>query len=161
MKPGYELDKLIAEKIFNMVECDGWTPVNYGSAGGFMLQKDCDHEANTCWPKQTAPHIHGQVGGCPRYSTDFIFTKEVLNKLLSTIPEQDIHIEHLESTGWQVGTCFDYKFGWEGWVRGKTIEHAICLAALLIFKVPDVDLGEWITDHENVSEHHEGDGEVV
>lgn len=134
MKPGKELDKLIAEKVFGLVGCDGWEPISFGSAGGWMLKKVCGHDNNKCWPKQTLDAMNGEVGGAPKYSTMFSHTQTLLDHMLKNLPQQDIHVEHLEGFGWQVSTCHEDD-GWHGWVRGETIEHAICLAALKMFNV--------------------------
>lgn len=142
MKPGLELDKLIAEKIFNMIECDEWEPTSLGSAGGLVLMKNCNHE--NCWPKHKGENIHGIIGGCPRYSTCPSTNKILLDRMLEQMPHKDIHIEHLDGYGWSVSTCFEDE-GWSDWAQGETLEHAICIAALLLFKI-DVDLTAWIRE---------------
>lgn len=46
-------------------------------------------------------------------------------------PQQDIHLEHLEGTGWGVSCCFSKdEGGWDGFVYADTAPLAICLAAL-------------------------------
>lgn len=134
LKPGRKLDKLIAEKIFNLVPCDGWEPVSFGSAGGMFLQKMCYHKEGECWPNKTVSNMSGVIGDVPKYSTMFSHTKILLDKMLEVIPQQDFHIEHHEGSGWQVSTCYEEEC-WKGWVQGETIEHAICLAAVELFKV--------------------------
>jgi len=68
---------------------------------------------------------------CPNYSTDISAAWQVLEKLLSIIENQDIHIEHLgnHNESWGVSTC--YELGeWKDWVRAETAPLAICLAGL-------------------------------
>jgi hypothetical protein len=60
---------------------------------------------------------------------------EVVEKLFTVIPQQDIHIEHLAANQsgddgqWSVSTCFENE-AWVGFVYAETAPHAICLAAL-------------------------------
>ena len=134
MKPGKELDELIAKNIFGMIECDKWQSSNLGSAGGPVLMSNCKHDHETCWPKQEISSFFGMIGGCSKYSTDLTQNRILLNKMLEALPQKDIHIEHLDGVGWQVSTCHE-EDGWKGWVQGETLEHAIALAALELFKI--------------------------
>jgi len=69
---------------------------------------------------------------CPYYSSDIKAAWQVVEKLLSLLPNQDFHIEHWadgDISNWQVSSC--YQLGeWMDWVRAETLPHAICLAAL-------------------------------
>jgi len=69
---------------------------------------------------------------CPYYSSDIEAAWQVVEKLLSLLPNQDFHIEHWadeDISNWQVSSC--YQLGeWMDWVRAETLPHAICLAAL-------------------------------
>ena len=76
---------------------------------------------------------------CPKYSTDIKEAWKVVEQLLRILPNEDVHMEHWndgESSGWQVSTCFELG-EWKGWVEAETLPHAICLAALKVFKVSD------------------------
>lgn len=45
-----QLDRTCAHEVKGLTPCDGWTPINFGSAGGPALQKTCDHAPGTCYP---------------------------------------------------------------------------------------------------------------
>jgi len=69
---------------------------------------------------------------CPAYSADIRAAWMVLEKLLSILPHEDIHMEHWsdgESSGWRVSTCFEIG-EWKEWVEADTLPMAICKAAL-------------------------------
>ena len=66
MEPGPDLDRLVAEKVLGLVPCDGWEPVNLGSAGGPALMKTCQHTPDSCHSTKD----HYQVSGLPRFSTE-------------------------------------------------------------------------------------------
>jgi hypothetical protein len=70
MEAGAELNALVAEKIFSLTPCDGWVPMNFGSAGGPALARRCDHAPDTCYSTRTLGSIRGRIGGAPPYSTD-------------------------------------------------------------------------------------------
>jgi hypothetical protein len=79
----------------------------------------------------------------PFYSDDIAAAWQVVEKLLTILPHQDIHIEHLEHSGWQIGTCFNQQEGgWDDWVSGDTISLAICLAALKAVGVGNATIEE-------------------
>ena len=133
MEAGKELDRAIAESVFCMVECYAWEPVCFGSAGGWVLQKTCDHEDGKCWPSTTIPSFHGEVGGLPKYSTDPFQNRKV--------------VEYLEDNNAIVEVSYDAAH-WGGkiadgvkplwipdssgrvWIEGKSFEQLICLLAL-------------------------------
>jgi hypothetical protein len=65
-RPDAELVALFAEKVLELVPCDGWGRVNLGSAGGPVLIGDgCEHDRGKCYPRDTFQTIHGTVGGPP------------------------------------------------------------------------------------------------
>jgi hypothetical protein len=113
LKAGRQLDALITEKIL-------------GEKYEFLeFVGDCCHPG---------PEDSVAYDCCPRYSTDIAAAWQVVEKLIATTPQQDLHIKHWyheedESSGWQVSSCCE--FGeWEDWVQAKTLPLAICLAAL-------------------------------
>src|SRR5574341_430621 len=65
---------------------------------------------------------------CPHYSTDIAAAWQVVEKLLTLVENQDIHIEHLaieDENYWGVSTCFELG-EWKDWVRAETASLAIC-----------------------------------
>lgn len=80
MQAGEELDKMIAPYM-GIVPCDAWEHANFGSAGGPVLMKraECGHEQ--CYPTNGFQSMFGQVGGCPRYSTDIGMAWKVWSKI--------------------------------------------------------------------------------
>ena len=67
----------------------------------------------------------------PCYSTNIAATWSVVEKLLAILPNQDFHLEHLEHSGWAVGSCYNKEEGgWDDWTYAETPSLAICLAAL-------------------------------
>jgi|GEM_PF-6805450 len=69
MKPGPELDKAVADKM-GMIPCEMWTPINFGSAGGPALEKNCVHGENACYPTNEVGSIQGNIGGVPAFSDE-------------------------------------------------------------------------------------------
>ncbi|MCI0338799.1 MAG: hypothetical protein L0226_14585 [Acidobacteria bacterium] len=51
---GKELDVLVVECVLGRVPCDNWKEINLGSAGGFVMMRDCrlDHQ---CYPRSHPP----------------------------------------------------------------------------------------------------------
>lgn len=65
------------------------------------------------------------------WSTDIAAAWELVEQLVQSNPLQDIHLEHLEHTGWGVSSCYDEaEGGWNGWVYAETAPLAICRALL-------------------------------
>lgn len=132
MKAGKELDKEIAEKVFGMVECDKWQPISFGSAGGMMLQKACDHESGKCWPAHIVLNINGEVGGVPKYSTDPSWNAKVLEYL----EDNSVIIElSYDAAQWSGRIADGIRPSWisrngSEWCDCKSVEHVICLLAL-------------------------------
>jgi hypothetical protein len=117
MKPGRELDALVAEKVM------GWEP--WPSQIGSDRWKGPDGEPRYTWIEARA--FAGLMEWRP--STSISNAWEVVEKLLTQLGQQDFHIEHLEGMGWSVATCHE-DTGWKGWITADTAPHAICLAAL-------------------------------
>lgn len=134
MKSGPELDRLVAEKVFGMVECDDWEPISFGSAGGCFLEKLCHHDKGKCWPKQTVPNMNGEIGGCPKYSTDVSWARKVLKYLEDNA--QMIELTH-EDGEWSGGIANGSE--WlsdddnKAWVEGS-FEYVVCKLALMFVK---------------------------
>lgn len=114
-----ELAKEIAHKVMGLVPCDQWTYMNFGSAGGAALRKNCHHE--NCYPTQELGSILGKIGGIPDYLGNWNMTMKVREKI------GDMDIEFVFD-GCRVYT----------WPEGKQVvcvfdtkpQRAICLAAL-------------------------------
>jgi hypothetical protein len=77
-----ELDVLVAEKVMGLIPCDQWTEMNFGSAGGPALLKNCDHE--NCYSTLEIGSIHGTIGGCPHYSSKIHSAWEVVRRMQSS-----------------------------------------------------------------------------
>ncbi|MFN0123743.1 MAG: BC1872 family protein [Blastocatellia bacterium] len=45
-----ELDTLVAERVLDLVPCDGWESINLGSAGGPAMVKNCG-QTHRCYPR--------------------------------------------------------------------------------------------------------------
>ncbi len=111
MKAGRKLDSLISEKIFGE-----------------------KYPYNKMFKDYYRPWVEDPIAyeECPHYSTNIKSAWEVVEKLLTMLPNQDFHVEHWadeENSGWQVSSCYELG-GWKDWVRAETLPHAICLAAL-------------------------------
>lgn len=50
-----------------------------------------------------------------------------IDKLVREVPYEDCHIEHLDTTGWAVSTCFD-DGRWKNWQSAKTLRGVADLA---------------------------------
>jgi hypothetical protein len=113
MKPGRELDALVAEKVFNY------------SFEGLV-------ERNRYWVSDKGyPMFNGQTVMVPFYSTDIAAAWQVVEKL------SPIAIEKYTSTTgdvWSVRFCDPKlpgpKSHFDGKIEADTAPHAICLAAL-------------------------------
>jgi len=75
------LDKWVANIVFHKEPCALWKLQNFGSAGGPVYLKQCQHEADSCYPSQPRATIHGLLGGVPRYSTEMGFAWQIVEKL--------------------------------------------------------------------------------
>lgn len=148
MEAGRELDALIAEKVMDLVPCEAWEYINFGSAGGpALVNANCIHgQGRRCYP---TTEIGGGVslqgiGGPPHYSTDIAAAWEIVEKFghykVNTFPGEipgqppTIRVEltrfHPEAFGY---------------ADADTVPLAICRAALKALGVrqPDdrMDLG--------------------
>jgi hypothetical protein len=126
LEAGRELDALVAEKVMGWTWPDdrcpicGWSFSDTAAEG--CVPGDCSQR-----PIPTVPESEDY----PHYSTDITAAWEVVEKMLGQLPQQDIHFQHLEYTGWGVGTCFNKEEGgWDEWMYGETLPIAICRAAL-------------------------------
>jgi len=116
MKPGKELDGLVAEKIM------GWTYVRFPD--GAMPKTKHWHD-----------HTSKFVGPCPYYSTDIAAAFQVVEKL-----REHLHLVRMEDGRWLVGHDNTEGYITEGIVDMRlfrsavadTLPHAICLAALRV-----------------------------
>ena len=67
---GAELDYWVAKAEGYEGPCDAWVYSNLGSAGGPVLMNNgCSHKK--CYSKETVESIHGKIGGCPEFSSDW------------------------------------------------------------------------------------------
>lgn len=125
MKPGKELDALVAEHVL------GWGPreINHSTS---ILCKWRNPEDSTGYNDYSLPS----------FSSDIAAAWELVEKLKvghrevrsdGCVVKDSIRIEYRETTGsWFV--CWAYS-GWnfmefEHWTEGESAPHAICLAAL-------------------------------
>ena len=122
MKAGRELDLLIASEVM----CEEMPGDYKQTRDGRWMKEEPVFDSDGTYSR-----AYYLVEWPPRYSTDIAAAWQVVEKLLEVLPYQDIHLEHLEWTGWAVGTCFDKsEGGWDDWVYADTAPLAICLAAL-------------------------------
>ena len=134
IQPNDELDHLVAEKVMGRIPCDRWTEMNFGSAGGPVLRKNCDHE--NCYSTLEIGSIHGTIGGCPRYSSKIHLAWEVVKHLQSQ--GYDLMLESLRSgEEWSAifipsAAAATGASSYEGLARSSSssAETAICLAAM-------------------------------
>ncbi len=74
------------------------------------------------------------VFGPPPYSTSIQAIWEVVEKLFTLIPQQDLHFQHLaanqkgDDARWGVGSCH-----WKEFIYAETLPHAVCLATLKFY----------------------------
>ncbi len=127
---GREMDALVAEKVMELHPCDKWTPINFGSAGGPMLRKNCEHE--NCYSVYERKVMLGIIGGPREYSTSIAAAAEVLEALRKKTCCLSLYSDHeiIWEVYW-VPNRFDHKK-----VRLSTEESlplAICIAALKVF----------------------------
>lgn len=78
-----ERDALVAEEVMEMTPCPHYERVNFGAAGGPMLQRDneaCDCDGET-YPEDAIGSIHGTIGGCPHFTTDISAAWRVVEEM--------------------------------------------------------------------------------
>lgn len=123
-----ELDVLVAEKVMQQVPCDGWSRMNFGSAGGAALRKKCQHEDGRCYPMASISNMQGNYDGVPPYSRRIETAEQVIQKMR----ERGFGWHaHCEGKGWEL-QCWRLA---DGPAHAKTITGylypaAICHAAL-------------------------------
>lgn len=111
---GAELDRLVAERVMR------W-------------RKDAESHGQIVW-RDTVANRNRTTSALDTYrdfapSTNIAHAWEVVEKLIGSLPEGDLHIEHHGDTGWGVSSCYGGKH-WDDWVFAKTLPLAICRAAL-------------------------------
>lgn len=123
MKPGRELDALIAEKVM------GWRPIIRSEWPCIALANTPDNEKEIAFLR--AADLRGQYEDIPNYSTDIAEAWEIIKKLIEYNPfweEKNCLYFQLSPTnpaGWMCN------FGDSRHIEyGDTAPHAICLAAL-------------------------------
>lgn len=118
MKPGRELDALVAKKVLGLSVFIG------------LYQSDRDYRGQWDEDLLYSPYTDNPTYQIPvpHYSTDIAAAWEVVEKLKALNENGDFHLEHLWGF-WRVSTC-NSPSGWSAWTRGQTAPHAICLAAL-------------------------------
>jgi len=77
------VNEFIATEIMGLRPCNGWQYVNFGSAGGPALMKECTHGDGECYSIMTIQSMNGPIGGTPRYDSIWNYTKELIQKLRS------------------------------------------------------------------------------
>lgn len=118
MKPGKELDKLIAEKVLGQVPCDAWQIQCYGLSGPeYILRGNCGHES--CYPEE---------GLACRYSISIGAALQVIEKL--DCLSFKIDRESCMGVRWDATVYNDPDCKDKVHVMADTAPHAICLAAL-------------------------------
>ncbi len=77
-------------------------------------------------------------------STDMEQAYKVLRCAMRTVPQEDMHIEHLAGTGWVCSTCFDEgadgERKWKDFKSFDTLPQAMCAIALMWKKPDDVEI---------------------
>lgn len=77
-------------------------------------------------------------------STDMEQAYKALRMALRTIPQSDVHIEHLAGTGWCCSTCFDEgpdgERKWKAFKSFDTLPQAMCALAISWCKPDDVEI---------------------
>jgi hypothetical protein len=134
MGAGEKMNEAIARRVMNLIPCDQWQEMNFGSAGGPGLIKQCDHE--NCYPSNSLPSIGGTVGGCPPYSTEIGAAMTVFQRLREsdawcclTIKSDHAYVwdVHLTPSNWE--DTFSHEPAVK--VTSTLLPLAICRAALL------------------------------
>ena len=148
LKPGPDLDALVAEKVMKKVPCDGWVSINLGSAGGPALTTrrrlkdgslfpkwgdgECTH-ADNCYSRtalgEYGPH---QLGGPPKYSTSIANAWEVREEVKKwCFSRRRCFMLALQDELSKALNEYDagVRIAWEG-IFLLVTPHAICLAAL-------------------------------
>lgn len=125
---GRELDAAIAERVTGLVPCDGWVRMNFGSAGGAALRKECEHENGACYPTVSVSNVQGNYDGVPPYSRKIESAMLVVEKMRErgygwTLKAHD--------DSWRVDVYRLPDNGYDGLQsQASTLPESICRAAL-------------------------------
>jgi hypothetical protein len=92
-------NEYVAEKILGLIKCGGWSYMNFGSAGGAALMKNCKHKDGECYSSRTTGNMMGKIGGCPEYNKHW------------TLPCADL-IEHWRKSNHLVKMSFEPNGVW-------------------------------------------------
>lgn len=111
MKPGRELDALIAEKVMGLKRSDHWPVVDLREDRSRPLDRWDDDQGN--------------IVPLPAYSTSIEAAWEVVEKIASLKNCWRLRLEK-HPQGWSV----DFETEWKVELVAETAPHAICLAAL-------------------------------
>ncbi len=106
-KDGYALlDYWVAKAEGYKGPCDAWVYSNLGSAGGPVLMNNgCSHKK--CYSKETVDSIHGKIGGCPEFSSDWSQGGPIIEreKIQLSYPLNNIATD----------------YGWDSFINGQKI----------------------------------------
>lgn len=119
------LNEWLARDIFHIVPCSLWRLGNFGSAGGPVLQKECKHERDSCYPLQVISTMFGEIGGCPQYGTSYAFVKSLMSKIW----KMD-ELATIDRLGISVSVCEDTYNFWH--IEGETFPLQLCRAVLFL-----------------------------
>lgn len=147
-KAGPALDRLIAEKVMGLVPCEGWEPMNFGSAGGAALMKKCKHVDGKCYPTGKTGSVFGEYDGVPAFSRNRAVAAQVVDRMeelgFCSFQLRGFFAptyKHGWSAGFvcNTGPCKEHGTNYHDWhgaqdVKGATECEAICLAALKAMK---------------------------
>ena len=121
MKPGRELDALIAEKVMGLHEFCSYAGKSKASLG---------------WGKNGADFFKGEISALPSYSTNIASAWEIVEKLQSLRKSVRVYNQGIVSETTDLYSCEIENRYYEGepdtWFSGwvESAPHAICLAAL-------------------------------
>ncbi len=122
MKPGRELDALVAEKVMGWAWPEGRCPVC-----GWRFAESREHGCvpDDCSQRPRPNPIASEAW--PHYSTDIAAAWQVVEKLRELHPDGWVNLMNGVGDGWHVSVSTgDQEYG----ANAKTPAHAICLAAL-------------------------------
>lgn len=131
-----DLNERVAHKVMGLVPCKEWKHVNFGSAGGAGLIKECIHGNNECYPTASVSRIGQSYDGVPDYSGQVAMAFEVVERMREQgwTPELSSNYPDPE---WDVAFQLREKLGDDIWRSRGHGEHsavslpeAICRAAL-------------------------------
>lgn len=135
------IDTEVASKVMGLVPCEGWAPMNLGSAGGPALRKDCAHEDHACYPTASIGGAFGSYYGCPAYSTNIKFAMEVVERLSPTQEEYNAGrkscrfiMRQQDNGSWSIEarSPFLTSYNVPVFADSASLPEAICKAALSV-----------------------------